>query len=135
MTHYLLDANALLRFLRKDIPKQSELVEAIFIQAKQSTILVTIPLAAILETVYVLLKVYREPKEAIGSKLFDITSSPMLEIESREIVKQALLIWKNTTISFVDCLVLAKALAEGKKLFTFDQKLKRLAQRASKGGY
>lgn len=135
MIHYLLDANALLRFLRKDIPKQAELVAALFIQAKQSTVLVTIPLAAILETVYVLSKVYREPKEAIGSKLFDITSSPMLEIESRETVKQALLIWKNTTVSFVDCLVLAKALAEGKRLFTFDQKLKRLMEKMEKDGY
>lgn len=134
MKHYLLDANALLRFLRKDVPKQSELVVALFIQVKKSAILVTIPLAAILETVYVLSKVYRESKEAIGSKLFDITSSPMLAIENREIVQQALLMWKNTPISFVDCLVLAKALAEGKELFTFDQKLKQLAKKMEKGG-
>ncbi len=134
MTNYLLDANALLRYLRKDIPNQAELVAALFIQAKQSTVLVTIPLAAILETVYVLSKVYHEPTEGIGSKLFDIASSPMLEIESREIVKQALLIWKNSSISFVDCLVLAKARAEGKKLFTFDRKLKHLMEKLEKGG-
>lgn len=129
MTHYLLDANALLRFLRNDIPKQAQQVAALFSQAKQSAVVVTIPLAVILETVFVLSKVYDERKEEVGSKLFATVSNPVLDIESREIVQQALLMWKNESVSFVDCLVLAKARDEEKVLFTFDKKLQRLVQR------
>lgn len=128
MIQYLLDTNAFLRYLRKDVPQQTDRVIALFTQAKQSKILVTIPVAVILEVVFVLLKHYGEQKDAIGIQLFDLVSSPILDVENREIVKQALLIWKNSTISFVDCLVLAKARAEGKKLFTFDKKLQRLAR-------
>ena len=134
MTHYLLDANALLRFFRKDITRQAEEVAGLFVQAKQSAITITIPLAAILETVFVLLKVYGEQKELIGSRLFAVASNPMITVESREIVKQALLIWKSEAISFVDCLVFAQAQREWKELFTFDKKLKRLAKQAKKRG-
>lgn len=129
MTHYLLDANALLRFLRKDILTQAEQVAALFAQVKQSAVVVTIPLAAILESVFVLSKVYGEQKEAVGSKLFAIASNPTLNIEKREIVKKALALWKVEAISFVDCLVLAEALIEDKTLFTFDKRLKKIALR------
>lgn len=127
MTHYLVDANALLRYLRNDIPDQAEQVTGLFRQAKQGKILITISIEVILETVYVLLKYYRENKEVIGNQLFDFISLPMISIEKRDIVGEAFLLWKTESISFVDCLVLAQSKIEGKMLFTFDRKLRQLA--------
>ncbi len=128
MTQYLLDANGLLRYLRNDIPSQAKEVRALFALAKKSEVIVEIPLAVILESVFVLSKFYGEKKERVGSELFDIISNPALTVEKREIVKHALLIWKTENISFVDCLVLAQAKEEGKRLFTFDRKLAKLVK-------
>ena len=75
-------------------------------------------------------KHYGEQKDTIGTQLFDLASSPILDIEKRDMVKKALLIWKAENSSFVDCLVLAQAQEEGKALFTFDKKLERLAKKA-----
>ncbi len=132
MTHYLLDSNTLLRYLRKDVPKQGEQVVALFTHAKQSQAIITIPVAVILEVVFVLSKFYGEPREVIGAQLFTLASSPILDIEKRDIVKKALLIWKIENMSFVDCLVLAQAQEEGKELFTFDKRLQKIAKNTLK---
>lgn len=129
MIHYILDTNALLRYLRNDIPQQADEVAQLFAKAKESTVVATIPVSVFLEAVFALSKVYGEPKESIGSQLFDIASSPVLDIEKRDIVKNALLLWKKEKVSFVDCLILAQVQREGKTLFTFDKRLQKLARR------
>lgn len=127
MTQYLLDANALLRYLRNDVPKQAEEVAALFAQAKQFTVQVKIPVVALLEVVFILSKHYQQEKSRVGSQVFDIVTSPILDTENRETVKKALLLWKTADVSFADCLVAAQATHEGKILFTFDKKLQQLA--------
>lgn len=129
MIHYILDTNALLRFLRNDIPEQADVVAAMLTKAKHSEATVTVPLPVIMETVFTLQKFYGVEKEAIGEQLFSLASHPLLVIEHREVVEQALLFWKLESVSFVDCLVLAQARIEGKTLLTFDKKLKWLALR------
>ena len=124
---YLLDTNALLRYLRNDIPKQSAQVTEIVAKAKQRQAIVTIPVVVFMELVFALWKFYGETKEAIGNQLFTLASNPVLDVEKREIVRQAFLLWKEKNVSFVDCFLAIEASIEGKTLFTFDEKLKRLA--------
>ena len=129
MTDYVLDTNALLRYLLNDITDQAQDVAQLFEKVKRKEITVSIPAAVFLEAVFTLSKFYDLQKDAIGEQLFAVASNPILTIEKREIIKKALLIWKTEGVSFVDCLVLAEASFHGKTLFTFDQRLRRLSKR------
>ncbi len=129
MRNYILDTNALLRYLTNDIPLQAQEVTELFAKVKRQEITVSIPAAVFLEAVFTLSKFYGEQKNEIGEQLFNIASNPILSIEKREIVIKALLLWKTEEVSFVDCLVLAQVWFEEKTLFTFDKRLERLAKR------
>lgn len=132
MTHYILDTNALLRYLLNDILHQAQDVAQLFEKVKQQEITVSIPTAVFLESVFTLSRFYGEQKDEIGEQLFNVASNPILSIEKREIVKKALLVWKTEGVSFVDCLVLAEAWFEEKTLFTFDKALVRLSKKLAK---
>lgn len=119
---FLLDANAVLRYILDDVPEQaSEAQSAIEAGAE-----VTIEVLA--ECVYVLKGVYGLPRDVLANAL----SSFMDDVDCTrwQVAVTALSGFGSTNLDFVDCVLLAEAKANGRKVLTFDKKLKRAIEQA-----
>lgn len=121
------DTNVFLRFLLNDVPKQKQAAEKLIRQAKENKINLLIPQIVIFEIDFILEKYYLFSREEVIEKLHSLTSVDYLEIESREVFSEALKLYKKQPTSFVDCFLIARARLEEAELFTFDQKLQKLA--------
>jgi len=118
----VLDANYILRYLLNDNEKMAK-------QAKE-TILnehCLILNEVIAEVVYVLSGVYKTPKDVISPTLSDLI---MLEnftmYGSKYLMVNALLIYQNKNLDFVDCYLCA--LSEKHQIKSFDKKLLKCIQ-------
>lgn len=126
MKKYSLDANALLRYFLRDNALQVERIDNYLKEAKEEQISVFLSILVFVEAVYTLQKFYGTSREEIGRQLFDFASLPYLAIEKRDIVRDALLLYPKTTISFIDILLAVEAKYHGMELITFDKKLQKL---------
>lgn len=131
----VLDTNVFLRYILNDIPKQADEVEAVFTLVKRVQAKVTIPLVVFLEAAYVLTSVYGYTRVMIQKSCGAFFSIPGLDIPDRFILEEAYTLWvENRSVSLSDAVLLQMAKTSGKELFTFDRKLKRLAEKMEKGG-
>ncbi len=111
----LIDTNVILRFVLNDTPEMTEqAVEVITSGAYTKP-------EVIAETVYVLKSVYSMQKKEIRNIIHNI--STVIHIENAECVLQALNIYADISIDFVDCLLIAYHRINGENVFSFDKKL------------
>lgn len=135
MKSFILDTNAFLRYILNDIPKQADEVEAVFILVKRSQANVTIPLEVFLEAAYVLTRVYGYTRVMIQKSCGEFFSISDLDIPDQLLLEKAYTLWvEYRGVSLSDAVLLQMAKTSGKELFTFDEKLKRLAEKVKKGG-
>ncbi|OGK13751.1 hypothetical protein A3A93_05420 [Candidatus Roizmanbacteria bacterium RIFCSPLOWO2_01_FULL_38_12] len=126
MKTYIIDTNIILQFLLADIPIQYEKVKQIFLKAKNEKVQLFVPQIVIFEINFGLTKFYQLEKSTIIKKIESLLSTKYLQIESTDVFKRALNYYKDSSsLSLVDCFLLAKAESEDAELFTFDEKLKK----------
>ena len=125
MKHFIIDTNAILRFLLNDIPEQKAIVEKILVKAKNNEIKLTVPQIVIFELNFILDKYYHFSKESIIETLKVVVSSDYLQIESKDVFITAFFLYSTTSNSFVDCFLMGKVQIEKAEFFTFDAKLKK----------
>lgn len=125
MKQYLIDTNGLLRFLLNDVPAQADSINTHLKQAKSGAVTITVPLFVFPELEFALRKFYRFKKEEIVQKLGYVVDLVYLDIEKPDILRKALLFYRDHAVSFVDTIFLAEAAISGKELLTFDAKLKK----------
>ena len=111
----LIDANVILRFLLNDVESQSKVAKKA-IEEGAFTIPEVIP-----EVLYVLTSVYKEPRENVGKILSLFIDN--VSITDKTIIKEALFQYTNTSLDYVDCVLLARAKMLGEEILTFDSKL------------
>lgn len=128
MKKYIIDTNYLLRYLLNDNPKQADIVENYLLKAKNTEISITVPLLAFVECVFILIRVYKFEKNKVTEELINLAKLPYLDIERRDFIIEALSIFKNTTLGFIDILFFLEAKTNSKQLLTFDKKLAHLIQ-------
>ena len=126
MKQIVVDTNAFLRFLLNDIPEQKRTFEKLLQEAADSRVRLVVAQIVIFEIDFILEKYYQFEKDVVIDKLKTLVSVHYLDIESREIFVGALMLYEVEDISFVDCFLAVKAKSEGKELFTFDKKLRKL---------
>lgn len=126
MKKFVLDTNALLRFLLNDIPAQKNEVRKLLVEARNGKILLSIPSIVIFEINFVLTTHYHQTKDEIIEKLESLVALPYLDIQSKTIFGITIDLYKRTSVSFVDCFLFAEAENQEAELFTFDKKLKNL---------
>lgn len=130
MMTYLLDTSALLRYILKDTHSQSEAIAEVFRQAKNGQSELSLPLVVFFEATYVLTSVYKFGRQAVKTQCEKFLIIPYLDIPDREILRLGYETWvKHAPISFADAVLFHMAKAEKKELFTFDKKLKNLADK------
>ncbi|MCD8022058.1 MAG: PIN domain-containing protein [Lachnospiraceae bacterium] len=111
----LIDANVILRYLLKDHPQMSE-------SARQTIAEGAFTLPEILaEVVYVLKGGYEVERKEIAQVLIDFLEE--ISLENKELYREALTIFAETSLDFVDCILIARQIILGDEIVTFDKKL------------
>jgi predicted nucleic acid-binding protein len=132
MEKKIIDANVLLRYLLRD---DEDLFKKSFIlleNVKVGREAVEIPESVLAECIYVLLKIYRVDRGKIAMKLGELFSYKGVANSDRGDLIDALLMFGQTQLSIVDCILCAKAVNRDMPLFTFDEDLAKVYKRKSR---
>lgn len=122
---HAVDTNVLVRLLTGDDKKQTLRVATLF---KKENIF--IPKTVLLETEWVLRRLYRLDSAVIVDAFRKLTSLSNVEVEHAQLIQQALQ-WCESGMDFADALHLASS-TNSQKFATFDEKLKKSAPRGIK---
>lgn len=110
----LIDTNVILRFVlndNKEMAQRAAEVIAYGVYTKPEVIA---------EVVYVLKSVYSIPKGKIESIIHGLC---IIRIENVDCVVHAIDLFANTSLDFVDCLLVAYHSLNGENVFTFEKKV------------
>lgn len=125
MTYYV-DTNIFIRYLTEDDPQQTELAEKRFEQAKQDQINLSVTEFTIAEVLYVLQTFYKMGRAKTIVKVQTMISPSWINIERKEAVLEALLLYKTVNIDFVDLLNWTIAKEDKAKILSFDKDFDKL---------
>src|SRR3989344_798866 len=128
MKRIIIDTNAILRFLLKDIPAQHKMVEEKVKKASLGKLMIIIPEVIIFEAFFTLSTYYEYKKEKLIEILESLISASYFEVESRSDLVEALKIYKMVSMSLVDSFLIAKSRNLNVGLFSFDRKLLKYAK-------
>jgi predicted nucleic-acid-binding protein len=116
------DANVVLRYLLNDNASFS--VEAQNIVENRQ---IQFPNEVCAEVVYVLQKVYSIPRNEIANSIMSLLDYPNISA-NKLVLKEALKIYENENIDFVDSVLIANNHLFGVFIHTFDNKMKKLCR-------
>lgn len=114
----IVDANILLRYLLDD--DQSLASQAACVLEKGP---VHLPFEVLAEVVYVMQGVYRVPREEISSTLELFITSHTVSTNNSSVLSEALKLYADKGMDFVDSLLCAYHRIDGHEIETFDKKL------------
>jgi predicted nucleic-acid-binding protein len=114
----LIDTNVVLRYLLKDVLHQYEIAKDAILEGAY-ILPETIP-----ELVYILAGFYGMNRADIANSLIDFLDD--ISIENKQVYKQALRYYRDFSLDYVDCVLIARAKLSGDTIITFDKKLKKM---------
>ena len=111
----LIDANVILRYLLNDVEEM----------AKKSAEIInagafTLP-EVIAEVIYVLKSVYKVERGEIATAILEIFNE--IDVANKKIMVEAVKIFAESSLDFVDCILIAYNKVENVEIFSFDKKL------------
>ena len=125
------DTNTIVRYLLADAPAQHSKVKEFFDKVKNGSVKTVILESVITECIYVLTKIYEVPRGRAASSLIDILHYKGIANNDQQELIRALSLFSEQGLDIVDCILCAKAVADGDHLFTSDADLNKLARRIS----
>lgn len=127
MKKIFVDTNYFLRFLLKDIPKQSEEVRKIFEEAIKQKIILFTSVMVFFEIYWVVKSSYKQNKSECVNYLISFLNMNFVDIENRELLLESLQLFNKFNIELEDCYNLAFAkINKATEFITFDKKLAKL---------
>ena len=114
----LIDANVILRYLLGDNPEMSPRARDAISAGAYTT------MEVLAEVVYVLKGVYKAERGEICSWLSVLLDD--VGMEHRPVALYALRVFSETSLDFVDCVLIAYNRIESRHVFSFDKKLNKL---------
>jgi len=123
------DTNIIIRYLVADEPTLHAKAKDFFDKVKNGGVKAVILESVIAECIYVLTKIYKVPRERAAGSLTDILHYKGIANGDRQELIRALSLFSEESGDIVDCILCAKAVANGDHLFTFDLDLSKLSQR------
>ncbi len=119
----IIDTSILLRFLTINSVEKKEKFKRLLKDAATEKSILLVPLMVMIELVYVLEKIYKLPRGEVREKVEGLEALPVVEIESEDIILEALRLYAEENLKFGDAMILAKSRASGiKPVYTFDKK-------------
>ena len=123
----VVDANAILSLLLGGERVHFNRARAFFEPVREGTAAAYIPAAVLAECVYVLTRVYKVTRVDAATKLLSLLDYRGVITESLA-VRQALVLYRDRNVDFVDALVAATARERNWGVFSFDRDLERLTK-------
>ena len=124
----LIDTNVVLRHVLNDDPTQTAAVQSVFDALRSGEKAALLLESVLAECVYVLLHYYEVPKEEVVEKLDGILRYPGIVNRDKHDLREALKLFGEHALDFVDCILVAKARIGELELVTFDEKLKKIRE-------
>lgn len=123
MDKKIIDTNLIVRYLVNDEPNLYKKARDFFDLVKLGKIKAIIEQTVFTETVFVLAKIYEIPRDKISYALNGLLEYRGIYNYEKEIILEALSIYKQTNLHIVDCIILAKAKIQNIDIESFDQEL------------
>jgi predicted nucleic acid-binding protein len=102
MEKVFVDTNLFLRYLTKDDPGKYERCRAVFEKAVGGEVSLLTSGMVIAELIWTLLSYYKVPKAEVIEKVSIIISTPNLHVVDRTIIADALVLYSQKNIDFID---------------------------------
>lgn len=119
----VIDTNLLVRYLTEDDPSKANEVRRLLVKAKEGAIRLVVPSVVIAELVWVLQSFYKLERGEIVPLLNAILHTHGVEVSDKSVVSDAIAIYGNDAIDFIDAWIVAFAkAAEVRTIYTFDRK-------------
>lgn len=123
MLKSFIDTSIILRLLVKDDEAKRSACENLLKEAKRKGITLYLLPVAILETVWVLEKVYKYNRKAIREVMEAILNTPELKIEMENVFRNALEAYETKNVKFADAVMGYWGLDRGfTTVYTYDEK-------------
>ena len=123
MTKAFIDTSVILRLLIKDDPAKARSCEKLLREGEQRGLILYLLPVAIMETVWVLEKIYKFERRTIREIIEAILNTPQLKIEMETVIRKAIKSYEEKNIKFADAMMghwgLEKDLSV---IFTYDEK-------------
>jgi predicted nucleic-acid-binding protein len=121
--HLFLDTNAILRYLRNDIPAQADAVRVRLAQAQAGHLIIEIHPLILAEVLFVLESYYAQPREKIAFVLNTFLDTPGIRIDEETRIREALRRYVEKNVSFIDAYLAALGAETSYEIFSFDRGL------------
>jgi predicted nucleic-acid-binding protein len=121
------DTNILIRYLTRDVESLYAKAKAFFDQVKEGRAKAIILESVIAESIYVLTKIYRVPKNRAADSLIAILRYKGIANPDQKELIRALTLYPERNIDIVDCILCVKAAGTDKALFSFDSDLNKIS--------
>ncbi|MCK9418995.1 MAG: type II toxin-antitoxin system VapC family toxin [Nitrospirae bacterium] len=119
----VIDTNLLVRYLTGDDPSKANDVKRLLLKAAQGEIRLLIPSIVIAELVWILQSFYKLERSEIVPLLNAILHTHGVEVSDKGIVSDAIAIYRDEVIDFIDAWIVAFAkTVEVRAVYTFDRK-------------
>ncbi len=118
-----IDANVVLRFLLRDNEEYFKAASEILRQAEEGSITLVIHTLTLAEIVWTLESYYEYSKEEISKVLEEFIEAEGIECLDRDIVKSALISYRDRNVDFIDAYLAVYASSKGPStIYTLDRK-------------
>ena len=119
----VIDTNLLVRFLTEDDPAKAGEVKRLLLRAAGGEVRLLIPSVVIAELVWVLQSFYKLDRGEIVPLLNAIVHTRGVEVGDRTVVSDAIALYRDGTLDFIDAWIVACARQAGvRSVYTFDRK-------------
>jgi predicted nucleic acid-binding protein len=124
-TKLILDTNVILRFITQDHPVHSPAAESLLRLADAREVELVLEPWVVAEVVFTLESFYELDRQSIAESVLALLSLPGVLTARGMVVRDATKRYRSTTVSFVDALLAATAVAEGLPVASFDRDFKK----------
>jgi len=122
---YWLDASVALRFVTGEPAEPAKKAREIFKGTEESRWRLLFHPLVVAEIVYVLLRLYKKPREVVASVVEELLTLPGVNVIERRAVMKALERMRKTPLSFTDAFLAERAAVTGIPVVTFDFNLQK----------
>ena len=127
MKRAFIDANVILRYFTQDPPDLAEAARKTFSAAQEGLVVLVLAPITVAEVVWVLESFYGYSKSQISETITQFLRSDRLEVIDRELMIEALGLYREKNIDFADALLVQFALNQGTSLiYSFDNHFSRI---------
>ena len=123
MTKAFIDTSVILRLLITDDPAKARSCEKLLREGEQRGLILYLLPVAIMETVWVLEKIYKFERKTIREIIEAILNTPQLKIEMETVFRKAIRSYEEKNIKFADAMMGYWGLEiDLSVIFTYDEK-------------